>query len=157
MSNLNVFSEAGQSPFIVRPVRRDEMDRWRALMRQCHYLGFQRIVGKSLCYVATRETQWAALLGWGSAALKCAARDQWIGWDRQLQFKRLHLIANNVRFLILPDWHISNLASHLLALNLKRLSQDWQRYHGHPILIAETFVDSTRFAGTCYRETEHDK
>jgi hypothetical protein len=128
------------------------MDRWRTLMSRHHYLGFERIVGESLCYVATyNETQWVALLGWGSAALKCTARDQWIGWDRQLQFKRLHLIANNVRFLILPDWHIPNLASHLLALNLKRLSLDWQLYHGHPILLAETFVDSTRFAGTCYR------
>jgi hypothetical protein len=85
-------------------VRRDEMDRWRAWMRQHHYLVFERIAGKSLCYVATNnETLWVALLGWGSAALKCAARDQWIGWDRVLQFKRLNLIANNVRFLTLPD------------------------------------------------------
>ena len=140
MSNLKISPSVDPSPFVVRPVRRDEMDRWRALMRQHHYLGFERIVGKSLFYVATKATQWVALLGWGSAALKCAARDQWIGWEPALQFKRLHLIANNVRFLILPDWHIPNLASHLLALNLKRLSQDWQLYHGHPILLAETFV-----------------
>jgi hypothetical protein len=152
MSNLKISPSAGPPRFVLRPVRRDEMDHWRTLMRQHHYLGFERIVGKSLCYVATNnETQWVALLGWGSAALKCAARDQWIGWDRALQFKRLHLIANNVRFLILPDWRIPNLASHLLALNLKRLSQDWQLYHGHPLLLAETFVDSARFAGTCYR------
>jgi hypothetical protein len=112
---------------------------------------FERIVGKSLYFVATTADQWAALIGWGSAALQCAARDQWIGWDRSLQFKRLHLIANNIRFLILPDWHIPNLASHLLALNLKRLSDDWQYYHGHPIMLAETFVDKARFAGTCYK------
>jgi hypothetical protein len=151
MSNLKISPSVDPSPFVVRPVRRDEMDRWRALMRQHHYLGFERIVGKSLFYVATKATQWVALLGWGSAALKCAARDQWIGWEPALQFKRLYLIANNVRFLILPDWHTPNLASHLLALNLKRLSQDWQIYHGHPILLAETFVDSARFTGTCYR------
>ena len=108
-------------------------------------------MGKSLYYVATTADQWAALIGWGSAALQCAARDQWIGWDRSLQFKRLHLIANNIRFLILPDWHIPNLAFHLLALNLKRLSDDWQYYHGHPIMLAETFVDKARFAGTCYK------
>lgn len=151
MSNLKISPSVDPSPFVVRPVRRDEMDRWRALMRQHHYLGFERIVGESLFYVATKATQWVALLGWGSAALKCAARDQWIGWEPALQFKRLHLIANNVRYLILPDWHIPNLASHLLSLNLKRLSQDWQIYHGHPLLLAETFVDSARFAGTCYR------
>lgn len=152
MGNFKISTSSGPSRFVLRPVRRDEMGRWRNLMRRHHYLGFEQIVGESLCYVATYdETQWVALLGWGSAALKCTVRDQWIGWNRQLQFKRLHLIANNVRFLILPDWHIPNLASHLLALNLKRLSQDWQLYHGHPILLAETFVDSARFAGTCYR------
>lgn len=151
MGNLTASPSIRRSDFIVRPVLRDEMSRWRALMRQYHYLGFERIVGKSLCYVAIKANQWVALIGWGSAAFKCAARDQWIGWDRSLQFKRLHLIANNVRFLILPDWHIPNLASHLLALNLKRLNDDWQHYYGHPILLVETFVDSTRFTGTCYR------
>ncbi len=149
MSKLSL--SASSSPFVVRPVSRDEMVQWRNLMRQHHYLGFERIVGESLCYVVTKATQWVALLGWGSAALKCAARDHWIGWDRALQFKRLHLIANNIRFLILPDWHIPNLASHVLALNLKRLSQDWQQYHGHPILVAETFIDIARFSGVCYR------
>ena len=136
---------------IVRLVRRDEMSDWGALMRRHHYLGFERIVGEALCYVATCASQWVALLGWGSAALKCAARDRWIGWEPDLQWRRLHLIANNIRFLILPDWHRPNLASRLLALNLKRLSEDWQRYHGHPIWLAETFVDSSRFRGTCYR------
>lgn len=135
----------------MRPIRREESARWCQLMRQHHYLGFERIVGEALCYVASRGEQWIALLGWGSAALKCAPRDKWIGWDRQLQFRRLPLIANNVRFLILPGCHEPNLASRLLALNLKRLSQDWQRYFGHPLLLAETFVDGTRFRGTCYR------
>jgi hypothetical protein len=138
-------------PLSVRPIRGEEKARWRQLMRQHHYLGFETIVGESLYYVASRGSDWVALLGWGSAAFKCAARDQWIGWDRALQWRRLHLIANNVRFLILPDVHEPNLASRLLALNLKRLSQDWELYHGHPLLMAETFVDSARFRGTCYR------
>jgi hypothetical protein len=120
-------------------------------MRQHHYLGFERIVGESLCYVASRGNDWVALIGWGSAAFKCTARDQWIGWGPPLQWRRLHLIANNVRFLILPDYHEPNLASRLLALNLKRLRQDWELYFGHPLLLAETFVDGARFRGTCYR------
>lgn len=138
-------------PLNVRPARRDELSRWRDLMRRHHYLGFKRIVGEALYYVATLQEEWVALLGWGSAALKCAARDIWIGWDQHLQFKRLHLVVNNVRFLILPDCHLPNLASRVLALNLKRLSQDWQTYHGHPVVLAETFVDHSRFRGTCYR------
>ena len=144
-------SSCEQQSLVVRPVRREEQGRWRALMRQHHYLGFERIVGESLCYVASQGTPWVALLGWGSAALKCGPRDRWIGWERSLQWRRLHLIANNVRFLILPDCHQPNLASRLLALNLKRLSRDWELYHGHPILLAETFVDSALFRGTCYR------
>lgn len=85
-------------------------------MQQHPYLGFERIVGESLCYVASRGADWVALLGWGSAALKCWPRDGWIGWDRSLQWRRLHLIANNVRFLILPGWHQPNLASRLLMI-----------------------------------------
>ena len=138
-------------PLLIRLARQDELHQWRALMRQYHYLGFERIVGSALYYVATVGNQWVALLGWGSAALKCGPRDQWIGWDHHLHYRRLYLVANNVRFLILPDCHQPNLASRLLAMNLKRLSGDWMRCHGHPILLAETFVDCARFRGTCYR------
>jgi hypothetical protein len=142
---------SGQQPLSLRPARCEEISRWRQLMRHHHYLGFKRIVGEALYYIATIGQQWVALIGWGSAALKCAARDQWIGWDRQLQYRRLYLVANNLRFLILPDWHMPNLASHVLALNIKRLSNDWLNFYGHPILLAETFVDNSRFRGTCYR------
>ncbi|MGH9448306.1 MAG: Druantia anti-phage system protein DruA, partial [Terriglobia bacterium] len=135
----------------VRPVRGEERVRWRRLMDAHHYLGFRPIVGESLWYVATFEERWVALLGWGAAALKCGPRDAWIGWPPFLQWRRLHLIANNARFLILPEWHRLNLASRILALNLKRLSPDWERYYEHPIWLAETFVDAARFRGTCYR------
>ncbi len=145
---------ASKSPIpqlAVRLVRRDERARWRELMRKHHYLGLQHIVGESLWYVATSHDEWVALIGWGAAALKCGARDQWIGWERELQWRRLRLVANNARFLILPGWNRPNVASRLLALNLKRLSPDWELCHGHPILLAETFVDGARFGGTCYR------
>ncbi|MGH8337205.1 MAG: ISAs1 family transposase [Gammaproteobacteria bacterium] len=139
------------SSLTVRPVRSEERARWRQLMQAHHYLGFRPIVGQSLCYVATVDDHWVALLGWGAAALKCGPRDAWIGWPPWLQWRRLHLIANNVRFLILPEWHTPNLASRILALNCKRLSPDWERYYEHPIWLAETFVDAARFRGTCYR------
>jgi len=144
-------SSSAKEPVVVRPIRREEKAPWRQLMGQHHYLGIEHIIGESLYYVASRGSAWVALLGWGSAALKCGPRDEWIGWDRALQWRRLHLIANNVRFLILPGVSEPNLASRVLALNLHRLSGDWEFYHGHPILLAETFVDSARFRGTCYR------
>ena len=136
---------------IVRPILSTERLRWEELMRLHHYLGFDGMVGESLRYVAEIDGQWVALLGWQAAALKCRARDRWIGWPPVLQYQRLMFIANNGRFLILPDAHLPNLASRVLSLNLKRLSADWQAVHGHELLLAETFVDPQRFTGTCYR------
>lgn len=136
---------------IVRLMLPGERPRWEALMRQHHYLGFVGMVGESLRYVAECRGQWVALLGWQAAALKCRPRDRWIGWPPVLQYQRLSLIANNGRFLMLPEGRIHNLASRVLALNLTRLSADWQAVHGHPVLLAETFVDPDRFTATCYR------
>jgi len=135
----------------VRLIFPSERKRWDTLIRQHHYLGLKVMVGKTLRYVAVFEDCWLALLGWQAAALKCKPRDQWIGWSKVIQYQRLHLIANNTRFLILPDLKISNLASRVLSLTLKRLPHDWQAIYGHPILLAETFVETPRFTGACYR------
>lgn len=136
---------------VVRPIRPDEVSRWNTLMSEHHYLGFRKLVGESMKYVAEIEGEWVALLGWGTAAFKCGSRDQWIGWSKEQQWKRLIFIANNLRFLILPDVRIPNLASKVLSLNVKRLSSDWQAVFGHPIVLVETFVDHSRFTGTCYQ------
>jgi len=136
---------------IVRPILTEEREGWDRQMAEHHYLGFRSIVGESLRYVAILQGQCVALVGWGAAAFKTGPRDQWIGWTTQLQWQRLRWIANNVRFLILPGIAIPNLASKILAQNIRRLSKDWQVVHGHSILLAETFVDSARFKGTCYR------
>jgi len=136
---------------IVRPIRAEEEPQWNQLMAAHHYLGFRQLVGKSMKYVAELGSQWVALLGWGAAAFKCGARDEWIGWTREQQWSRLIFVANNMRFLILPGVRIPNLASRILSLNVKRLSADWMAVYGHPIVLVETFVDHSRFAGTCYR------
>ena len=135
----------------VRPVWLDERPQWKQLMKEFHYLGFHSTVGESIWYVTTIGSQWVALLAWAAAAFKSRHREAWIGWDTSLKGRRLHLLANNVRFLILPGMHIKNLASKVLSLNLRRLSDDWHDRYGHPILLAETFVDLSRFEGTCYR------
>jgi len=135
---------------VVRLIHPDEESKWDELMRTHHYLGFERLVGQSLKYVAVLHGQWVALIGWGTAAFKCASRDRWIGWSPEQQWRRLRFITNNQRFLILPHSHLPNLASKTLSLNLRRLSADWQAVFGHPVVLAETFVDPSRFAGTCY-------
>ncbi|EQD71906.1 hypothetical protein B1B_04191, partial [mine drainage metagenome] len=76
-------------------------------------------------------------------------RDRWIGWSRSQQWRRLRYVANNSRFLVLPQTRRKNLASQLLAANLRRLAGDWEERHGHPVVLAETFVDQ-RFRGSCY-------
>jgi len=136
---------------ILRPIRPEERLDWDRFMSRYHYLGLKSLVGKSLRYVAELQGRWVALLGWAASALKCQPRDTWIGWSQAIQWQRLHLIANNARFLILPGIHIPNLASRVLSLNLRRLSQDWVHIYGHPVLIAETFVDTGRFTGACYK------
>jgi hypothetical protein len=120
-------------------------------LRRFHYLGDGTIVGECLRYVAESDSQWLALLGWGAAALKSRHREAFIGWQEKLKLERLSFVANNVRFLILPWVEVPHLASFVLAANLRRLSDDWQRVYGHRILLAETFVDLKRFRATCYR------
>ena len=135
----------------VRPARPDERRRWDALVAEHHYLGFRQFAGRGLRHVAVWNGHWVALLGWQSGAFKCGPRDRWLGWHRSVQFRRLHLIGNNTRFVVLPEASgIANLASRALSRSLRRLSADWEAAHGHPLELAETFVDPERFKGTCY-------
>ena len=135
---------------IVRPVDPSEIARWLEIMRAHHYLGFGKSAGKRILYVATIGDEWVAILSWAAAALHVKCRDNWIGWDHAQKRHRLHQITNNTRFLILPGVQIKNLASKVLALNLKRLRADWRTQHGYDVLLAETFVDPERYRGTCY-------
>jgi hypothetical protein len=136
---------------VVQPVAAADEARFQSLMQAHHYLGALPKIGHTLWYVATWQGQWLALLSFSAAAWKCAARDAWIGWDFRHQYDRLHLIANNSRFLILPEHHVANLASRVLALSERRLRSDWPERFGYPLLLLETFVDPQRFQGTLYR------
>jgi hypothetical protein len=136
---------------LVRPVDRPEEPRFQLLMQQHHYLGALPKISETLWYVATWADQWVGLLSFSAAALKCSARDRWIGWDFPHRYDRLKLLTNNSRFLILPDWHVPNLGSRILALCQKRLAADWQANFGHRLLLVESFVDPRRFQGTLYK------
>jgi hypothetical protein len=136
---------------LVRPVRPFEEQHYQKLMQEHHYLGSLRKISESLWYVASWRDQWVALVSFSASALKCAARDRWIGWDLRHQYDRLKLIVNNSRFLILPEWHIPNLGSRILSMCQRRLDTDWQKTFGHSVVLLETFVDPQRFRGTVYR------
>ena len=140
-----------RGPVVVRPILPAEAPRWRLDMERYHYLGAGALVGEAVRYAALADGEVVAWLGWAAAALYNPPRDRYLGWDASTRRQRLPWVVNNVRFLILPGVHVANLASRILAANLRRLVEDWQRLYGHPVFLAETFVDATRFHGTCYR------
>lgn len=135
----------------LRLMEPEERERFDQLIVAEHYLKNAQLVGEQLRYVAEYEGQWVGLMSWSAGAFKLKAREEWIGWSAPQKKRRLPLVVNNSRFLILPDFHVPNLASRLMKLCLQRLSQDWARVYHHEVLIAETFVDSQYFSGTCYK------
>lgn len=139
---------------VVRPVDPGdaaERSRFRELMERHHYLRNDSMVGEQLRYVAEADGEWLALLGWSAAAKHLKDREEWIGWNASRRRCRLALAANNARFLVLPGIDCPNLASRALALCCGRLAGDWEEAYGHPVLVAESFVDSQLFRGTCYK------
>jgi hypothetical protein len=129
----------------------DERRRCQRLLKEHHYLGSLKPVGEQLYYAAVdAQGRWVALLLFSAAAKHLKHRDQWIGWTRPQCDRRLSLVVNNSRFLIVPDRSVPNLGSRVLRLALERLSADWQARYGHPVLVVETFVDPAQFCGTVY-------
>jgi SRSO17 transposase len=124
---------------------------WDSLVRQYHYLGYQRLLGHRLKYLAFLQGHPVAALSFSAPALKLAVRDRYIGWSAPQRKIYLQHLANNSRFLILPGVQIPHLASHVLALTIRRLEKDWQQHFYTPLWLLETFVDPGRFAGTSYR------
>src|SRR5512137_830349 len=127
--------------------------KWDRLVRQHHYLKSARLVGEQLRYaVIDGRGRWLALIGWSAPALHLKARDQSLEWTDAQRQARLHLLAQNSRFVILGDrCQLPNLASRAMARCLGRLSSDWQKAYGHPIVLVESFVDRQLFRGTAYK------
>ena len=108
-------------------------------------------VGEQVHYaVSDAQGVWIAVLIFAAAALHLRPREQWIGWSDEQRRRRLALVANNVRFLLLPGRTVPNLGSVVLSRVLARLSKDWQERYAHPVLVVETFVDREHFQGTVY-------
>jgi uncharacterized protein DUF4338 len=139
-------------PIEFRQVRRTpDEPLFNSLMEHHHYLGYEQPVGEHLKYVVWAQGRPIACLAWSSAPRHLGSRDRFLGWNREARRRKLHFLAYNTRFLILPWVEVPHLASHLLGRMAKRLSEDWERLYQHPIYFVETFVDPTRFRGTCYR------
>jgi hypothetical protein len=124
---------------------------WNEYIDRYHYLGYKPLPGAQLRYFATAGEQVVALLGFGAAAWMTAPRDAWIGWSAAQRERNLSGVVNNARFLILPWVRVKSLGSKLLSMAARRLPQDWEGRYGYRPVLLETFVESGRFAGTCYR------
>ena len=122
------------------------------LVKQYHYLSYGRPVGQNIKYmILGRNERFLGCLLFGAAAWKTEARDRWIGWPTDVRERNLGLICNNTRFLIL-DWvKVPHLASHAFGACLRRLPRDWRHRYGTDIAMVETFVDTMRYTGTCYK------
>jgi hypothetical protein len=135
----------------VRLVQPHEQERFDQLLVEQHYLKNATLVGEHLRYVATYQGRWLALAAWSAAAVHLKPRDAFIGWTDEQRRTRLPLLANNSRLLILPDCHYPNLISRFMKLMLGRLAADWQARWGHPLALAESFVDPQLYQGTAYK------
>lgn len=124
---------------------------YKGLIHAYHYLGYCQTVGEHLKYMVFHKDRPVACIGWGAAAWKVACRDQFIGWSWADRDRNIHLIAQNNRLLILPWVQVLFLASHILGRMARIIPQDWQKIYNHPIVLLETFVDTSRFQGTCYK------
>jgi hypothetical protein len=122
------------------------------MLHQYHYLSYTGAVGLNLKYlVSDRHGRPLACLLFGSAAWRCAPRDDFIGWSADARQAHLQAVTNNTRFLLLPWVGVPGLASHVLGRVLRAAPRDWRRKYNRSLELVETFVDTSRFTGACYR------
>lgn len=139
-------------PLTFRQVRRTAQEAlFNGLIDQHHYLGYTQPVGAHLKYLVYSGERPLAALSFSSAPRHLGARDRFIGWSPEARRQNLHSIAYNPRYLILPWVEVPHLASHILGAIAHRLPMDWEQLYGRPLFFLETFVDPTRYRGTCYR------
>jgi len=139
-------------PLNIQQVRKTTKEKiYNGLISEYHYLGYTHPVGEHLKYIIYAKEKIVGCLAFSSAPKYLNCRDNFIGWSSEIRKKNIHLIAYNTRFLILPWVKIKNLASHILGLTARNISKDWEAIYKHPVCFLETFIDTEKFKGTCYK------
>jgi len=136
---------------------KEDISLWNEYIDRYHYLGFKQPIANHIKYfiISKKNDDKPQILGClllsTSPVWNLSDRDLLIGWNNKDKEKRLNLILNNNRFLILPWVQVSNLASKVLAILANQIQQDWiNKFNYKPVLL-ETFVDSDKYQGTCYK------
>ncbi|MGH8833007.1 MAG: DUF4338 domain-containing protein [Polaromonas sp.] len=136
----------------LRPVAGTSVSRlWNEYIQRYHYLGYTPLSGAQLRYNVFAGEQLVALLSFGASAWKLAGRERFIGWLEPQRKKNLQLVVNNARFLILPWIQSKGLASKILSIANRQLPSDWHQRYGYCPVLLETFVETERHRGTCYK------
>jgi len=128
-----------------------QVELWNEYVERFHPLGYKGAFGYRMRYFIRSGTQRLGCVLLAGAAKAIAVRDRWIGWDERERLCNLPRVIDNNRFLIFPHVRIPHLASHVLGQLARRVRADWQQQWGFTPLLMETFVDPSRFRGTCYR------
>jgi hypothetical protein len=124
---------------------------WNEYIARYHYLGYTPMSGSQMRYNVFADDRLVALLSFGASAWRLAGRDRFIGWQERERLKNLQLVVNNARFLILPWIQSKGLASKIQSKVARQLPVDWHRRYGYSPVLLETFVESERHRGTCYK------
>lgn len=141
-------------PLNIIPIHQHKQyeDIYNCLLSRYHYLSYRSTVGENIKYlILAKQARPLACLLFGSSAWSCAARDAFIGWDKDTRQRNINFTTNNTRFLIFPWVAVPHLASHILGLISRQIRRDWAQRYGHPVYLLETFVEQNKFKGTCYK------
>ncbi len=140
-------------PIFLEPVTdRAGIRLWNEYVHRYHLLGYKRPFGAHQRYfIVSGSGQKLGCLLFAASAWALQARDQWVGWTETDRSLRLNFIVNNTRFLLFPWVRVKNLASKALSLAARRIRSDWQGRYGYSPVLLETFVDPSKYRGTCYK------
>jgi hypothetical protein len=139
------------TPFFKLVTNKKDRQFWNYLIESYHYKGCRTVVGRHLKYLLYIDSHLIGCLCFADAVLHLKLRDEWIGWDINIRESNLHLIINNVRFLLLPWVRIKNLASKILSLSAAIVPENWHTYYHYRPVLFETFIEKDRFVGTSYQ------
>ncbi|NQT92761.1 MAG: DUF4338 domain-containing protein [Lentisphaerae bacterium] len=120
---------------------------WNALVDRHHYLGHRVTVGKCLKFTVCSGDSVVAAMSLAESCWSVSCRDEALAGLSMCRDS----VANNSRFLIPPWVTVKNAASRCLALLATDGVKHWERYYAIELKCLETFVDPSRFLGTCYR------
>ena len=124
---------------------------WNWLVATHHYLGFTVGVGRCLKYLVYQDAVPVAALAFATAAWAVGARDRALTSVGYSLSEIRDLLIGNVRFVIFPWASVPNLASCVLSASVRAVADDWKAFYSITPHAVETFVDTTRFAGTSYK------